>query len=1012
MKTGFKRLVLCLMIILGFVFVSACNKENDENGDTTNVAPIFESFEIVGKDSKKLSFYGNDNTVVLNLSSNNEENPFGSGKKTIEEKINEEIEIGEQITVDYTASINEYVYAITKIKNPSGKAISSITINGQRYASNLFEIESNKEKIILKLSVGNDSQIKTYTLEKIKYIEGNDVKDVTISGDVEKLVKVGNLSSVTHQLSDLSATEDSVNFIFNLMDNSSLIEKTKGTVTAVLYDGYNLIEKELSLGTQNVTFNDLSSNKKYQYAVVATYDKLDGNGKRNYILAKNVIVTDEAVIENYTISKANISNGSISVLSSAKQGDTITITVTPNTGYQLAELYYIENGSSAKHTINNREFTMPNKNITIYALFEQIAQGDEYEITVAELVGGTFEIVSIANAGQLVTFIATPLNGWDLYDVVYVKEGDTLYDCVEVEGNSFIMPESNITIYALFDISYTISTNAINGTITVQNKAFEDDLVEIKINPDFGYKLDYLYYVEDGKSAKHEIEKDYLGYRFFMPANDITLYATFVQITTENSFTITVDDVVGGTFEVANWAEEDDWVEFTATPNQGYKLFSLYYIEEGDTYASAVHFSGDSFMMPASNITIYVVFERAYTINIANTQNGKITVDNLGVENEYISVYVEPNSGYKLKELYYIEEGSSVKHEIKEGFLGMKFYMPRNNITIYGIFKQIQSSETLVIDSKEDLISLSTNEDDWNKTISLTVDIDLGGVEWTPIGNYETPFEGVFNGNGHIISNFKITEQLDYVGLFGYVEHGTIINLKITDYTYNLDYSDNLGDFYIGGLAASVNYGNIEKNHASGNITILGDVNVFVGGLIGEAVDTSIKNSYTNGNITGTLSGYMFIAGGLVGIMDKDDFFSEYSIQYCYSTTNVSITNIDEEPGYYQLSVGGLVGESDYNISNSYATGNVSAISNNFPSNSIYYINVGGLVAETGAYSSISGYQLDTQNIFATDSKYTSINNDATKYTLEQILNNINSSFYGWDDKIWNLSLTENPTLK
>jgi len=39
----------------------------------------------------------------------------------------------------------------------------------------------------------------------------------------------------------------------------------------------------------------------------------------------------------------------------------------------------------------------------------------------------------------------------------------------------------------------------------------------------------------------------------------------------------------------------------------------------------------------------------------------------------------------------------------------------------------------------------------------LMEDIDLGGKEHAPIGDYLTPFDGKFNGNGHVISNFTIT---------------------------------------------------------------------------------------------------------------------------------------------------------------------------------------------------------------------------------------------------------------
>ncbi len=50
---------------------------------------------------------------------------------------------------------------------------------------------------------------------------------------------------------------------------------------------------------------------------------------------------------------------------------------------------------------------------------------------------------------------------------------------------------------------------------------------------------------------------------------------------------------------------------------------------------------------------------------------------------------------------------------------------------------------------------LIRNDPDGN--FILMEDIDLGGKEHTPIGDYLNPFDGKFNGNGHVISNFTIT---------------------------------------------------------------------------------------------------------------------------------------------------------------------------------------------------------------------------------------------------------------
>ena len=59
------------------------------------------------------------------------------------------------------------------------------------------------------------------------------------------------------------------------------------------------------------------------------------------------------------------------------------------------------------------------------------------------------------------------------------------------------------------------------------------------------------------------------------------------------------------------------------------------------------------------------------------------------------------------------------------------------------------------ISSARQLRNLDLDED-----YVLTKDINLWGMEWTPIGNQTTPFTGTFDGNGHKISNFKIWYRL------------------------------------------------------------------------------------------------------------------------------------------------------------------------------------------------------------------------------------------------------------
>ena len=156
------------------------------------------------------------------------------------------------------------------------------------------------------------------------------------------------------------------------------------------------------------------------------------------------------------------------------------------------------------------------------------------------------------------------------------------------------------------------------------------------------------------------------------------------------------------------------------------------------------------------------------------------------------------------------------------------------------------------------------------KTIVLTDDIDLAGVEWTPIGNASAKFSGTFDGNGKTISNLKITRGLEnigansYIGLFGVTTSSAVLkNFTVN----NADVSGSLNVAVVlgGGGGAEAKISNV---HVSGKIEVYGYW--YVGAILGKGYSTiencsvigdSAETSYVR--ITG---GY---AGGVVGYMGE-----------------------------------------------------------------------------------------------------------------------------------------------
>ncbi len=177
---------------------------------------------------------------------------------------------------------------------------------------------------------------------------------------------------------------------------------------------------------------------------------------------------------------------------------------------------------------------------------------------------------------------------------------------------------------------------------------------------------------------------------------------------------------------------------------------------------------------------------------------------------------------------------------------------------------------------------------DWDKHFKLMADIDLvshAGTNFNIIGDYDVPFTGVFDGNGHTISHLTYTStNKDHIGLFGWVEDS---NAVIRD------------------------LGLIDPNIDAGT----GD---YVGSLVGLLKDGTINGCYVEG---GSVSGEQLV-GGLVG--GNASLRSRGRIDSCYASTSVYCSgNLSRGRVTTTDSAGGLVGSNYGRITNCYSTGSV-----------------------------------------------------------------------------------------
>ena len=167
----------------------------------------------------------------------------------------------------------------------------------------------------------------------------------------------------------------------------------------------------------------------------------------------------------------------------------------------------------------------------------------------------------------------------------------------------------------------------------------------------------------------------------------------------------------------------------------------------------------------------------------------------------------------------------------------------------------------------------------------LTADIDLSGIDWTPIGTTtedSKKYTGTFNGGGHVIKNLSVDRQNDqYAGLFGYVYNTTICNLHLVNPTVKghtfagtvVAHADksHIADVLVDGASVQANGGNgggivgyldgstAERCLFSGEVTGEGTSNC--GGIAGSfgyqsaTIDCSASGSITNDRNTGGIVG-------------------------------------------------------------------------------------------------------------------------------------------------------------
>ena len=265
----------------------------------------------------------------------------------------------------------------------------------------------------------------------------------------------------------------------------------------------------------------------------------------------------------YAISTSNSTGGTCKAdKAEAEAGETVTLTATPDAGYELAG-WTVFDGNANEVTVTNDQFTMPASGVEVEAIFAEIVYSVSSVLTNATAAADNPTTATISTEKIILTYAAA--EGYELPTSISVTMGST----VLIDDDHYIWEAAKGKLDIMFDgvtdnITVTIAaTPKTYGVLLDKNgHGVDDGLVYILyqggidadnclwVTPNEGYTLNGYYTAATGGAkvieANGNLVANVAGYtngngHWTRADEDLTLYAQW----TAQTFAVTFVDYDG-----------------------------------------------------------------------------------------------------------------------------------------------------------------------------------------------------------------------------------------------------------------------------------------------------------------------------------------------------------------------------------------------------------------------------------------------------------------------------------
>ena len=319
----------------------------------------------------------------------------------------------------------------------------------------------------------------------------------------------------------------------------------------------------------------------------------------------------------YTNGQIKVNNGDYNT-EGYDENTEITLKAEPKPGYGLAVFEVTVGGEKQNVTNDTCTFKLTD-NVVVKAAFRELHDVSVYADE--ESIQSITVNPTVAAKDMTVNVTVTPKAGYSVSEIYYTKGNERKTIATNSNTGSFTMPAGAVIVSAVATRipTHTITvTQNMNGYVSTSpsGEVAEGTPVTVTARPYNGYEVEKIVYFETGSGsiAPSDITDNP---QFKMPAHDVTVEATFKQVTPDpdEHYVYYMGNLTGGSiFSDTGWAGLGDTVTITATPDAGYKTVSVYYMANNYPYgikevATPIGNNKWTFEMPDYDVVVSARFE-------------------------------------------------------------------------------------------------------------------------------------------------------------------------------------------------------------------------------------------------------------------------------------------------------------------------------------------------------------------------------------------------------------------